>query len=320
MTFTELRYIVAVARERHFGRAAQACFVSQPTLSVGVRKLEEELGVQIFERQASEVSVTAAGQAIIEQAQRVLEESEKIKTLAQHGQNQLVGELKLGAIYTVGPYLLPHIVPKLRRLAPEMPLLIEENYTARLAEQLKRGDLDVIIISLPFNHPGVTTWPLYEEPFVVLLPPGHALQQKKSIRSRELARENMLLLGSGHCFRDQVLEACPECATENAGDGIRSSVQGSSLETIRYMVSSGLGVTVLPATSLGTAQTPKRANRLFIEKPFSGKTPQRIVALAWRSSFPRPEAIEVLRRAIMECHMRGVTYLDFEPPSEKFAQ
>lgn len=316
MTLTQLRYIVAVARERHFGRAARACFVSQPTLSIGVRKLEEELDVKIFEREGGEVIVTPRGERIVAQARRVLEESERLKRLAREGGDELDGPLRLGAIYTVGPYLLPHVVPRLRRRAPRMPLVIEENYTARLREKLRSGELDVIIISLPFTEPGVVTWALYEEPFRVVLPAGHPWLKKPAIRAQELAGENVLLLGPGHCFREQVLAACPECAG-TPDDATR--IEGSSLETIRQMVASGLGITVLPVTSTGL-DTPRAArHRLLVEKPFADPSPTRTVALAWRRGFPRPGAIVALRRAILESHLRGVTWLDFEPPSETIA-
>ena len=162
MTLTELRYIVAVARERHFGHAAETCFVSQPTLSVAVRKLEDELGVTLFERGPGEVTMTAAGRRVVEQAQRVLEEASLIKQIAAQGQDDLTGLLRLGAIYTIGPYLLPHLIPLLHGRAPRMPLQIEENYTAVLSERLKQGELDVIILSLPFREPGILTEPIYE--------------------------------------------------------------------------------------------------------------------------------------------------------------
>lgn len=307
MTLTELRYIVAVARERHFGRAARACFVSQPTLSVAVKKLEDELGVQLFERAAGDVSVTPAGEPIIAQARQVLAEADKLKALAQSGQDPLQGELRLGAIYTVGPYLLPHVIPKLRRRAPDMPLVLEENFTARLRERLRHGELDVIIISLPFSEAGVVTWPLYDEPFTVLLPAGHRLAKKAAVSSADLTGENLLLLGSGHCFRDQVLAACPDCKPLPA-------LEGGSLETIRQMVASGLGVTVLPLSS--TLASGKARNKLLVERPFAGASPSRTIALAWRRGYARPQAIEVLRRAIMESHIRGITYRDFDMPSE----
>lgn len=305
MTLTELRYIVAVARERHFGRAARACFVSQPTLSVGVKKLEEELGVVLFERQSGEVVLTPTGNMIIEQARRVLEEADRIKPLAQQGVDPLKGELRVGAIYTVGPYLFPHLVPKLRKIAPQMPLVIEENFTANLRERIKRSELDVIILALPFTEAGVETWSLYEEPFRVVLPVDHRWAQRKSLRSSELKEENLLMLGKGHCFRDQVFEACPECVPGNTGEPLQNTIEGSSLETIRQMVASGLGITVLPATSLYG-----RSGELLVEVPFAGQAPTRTVALAWRRSFPRVAAVEALHQAILECELGEVRYIN----------
>jgi LysR family hydrogen peroxide-inducible transcriptional activator len=296
MTLTELRYIVALARERHFGRAAEACFVSQPTLSVAVKKLEEELGVALFERRANEVNVTALGERVVEQAQRVLEETETLKQLAAQGQDPLRGPLRLGAIYTIGPYLLPHLIPALRRRAPHMPLLVEENFTSVLSARLRQGELDAIIISLPFEEPGVLTLPLYDEPFVVALPADHAWNRKKSIKGEELPNEDLLLLGSGHCFRDQVLKVCP-ALNRSASGSIQKTLEGSSLETIRHMVASGAGITVLPCSSVATA-TPEK--RLLAIRPFTPPAPSRRVALAWRKSFPRPQAIEALRQAILD--------------------
>src|SRR5438105_10893833 len=242
MTLTELRYIVAVARERHFGRAAEACFVSQPTLSVAVKKLEEELGVTLFERGPGEVTVTPAGQKIVEQAQRVLEEAPRIKELAAARRDPLAGPLRLGAIYTIGPYLLPKLIPILRKSAPAMQLHIQENFTHRLSDALKSGEVDAILIALPFVEPGIETRALYDEPFFVAIPKGHRWEGRKRVTSEELTKESLLLLGEGHCFRDQVLEFCHTARTR--------AIEGGSLETIRQMVASGVGVTVLPATSV----------------------------------------------------------------------
>ncbi|MGC8731474.1 MAG: LysR substrate-binding domain-containing protein, partial [Halothiobacillaceae bacterium] len=202
MTLTELRYIVAVARERHFSRAAEICFVSQPTLSVGVRKLEEALGVQIFERgPKSEVRLTTSGARIVAQAQRVLEEVERLKQVAKHSQDPLNGPLRLGLIYTIGPYLLPHLIPTLHARAPQMPLLIEEGLTAELAERLRFGELDVIVVSLPFSEPGVVTQAVYDEPFVVAMPPEHPWRETGVLPPERLAEGELLILGQGHCFR-----------------------------------------------------------------------------------------------------------------------
>tara|TARA_Y100001001_G_scaffold138716_1_gene141062 strand:+ start:208 stop:1167 length:960 start_codon:yes stop_codon:yes gene_type:complete len=304
MTLTELRYVVTLARERHFGRAAERCHVSQPTLSVAVKKLEDELGIPLFERSKSSIRVTETGQRIIEQAQRVLDQVGVIKDMAQDGKNQLNSPLKVGAIYTIGPYLFPHLLPELRRAAPEMPLYIEENYTANLRQKLRHSDLDAIIIALPFEEPEVVTMPLYDEPFVVLLPADHPLTAKDEITADELSREQLLLLGPGHCFRDQVLESCPplvDAITKRAdGDKPDLVTEGSSLETIRHMVASGLGITVLP---LSAATGMKYHEDILTVRPFAAPVPFRTVALAWRVTFPRPKAIDVLSLAASQCRV-----------------
>ena len=297
MTLTELRYIVAVAREHHFGRAAEACFVSQPTLSVAVKKLEEELGVQLFERGPGEVTITPAGLKIVEQAQRVLEEASRIKDLAAAGRDPLAGALRLGAIYTIGPYLLPKLIPILRRSAPAMQLHIQENFTHRLSDALKGGEVDVILIALPFNEPGIETRALYDEPFFVAVPKGHAWEGRKRVTSEELGKESLLLLGEGHCFRDQVLEFCHTTRAR--------AIEGGSLETIRQMVASGVGITVLPSTSIN----PDARDPLIRILPLRPE-PSRRVGLAWRKSFPRPEAIEALRKAILAANLPQVEKLN----------
>ena len=305
MTLTELRYIVAVARQRHFGRAAEACFVSQPTLSVAVKKLEEELGLALFERGPGEVSVTPAGQKIVEQAQRVLEEAARIREIAAAGRDPLAGPLRLGAIYTIGPYLLPKLIPILRRAAPAMQLHIQENFTHVLAEMLKSGEVDVILIALPLQAPGIETRAAYDEPFLVAVPKGHPWEGRKRVTSEELSNESLLLLGEGHCFRDQVLDICSVVRTKDRSSLART-VEGGSLETIRQMVAGGVGVTVLPANSVSGAGG---AGDLIRVVPFGRPVPSRRVGLAWRRSFPRPEAIEALRKSILACNLPQVTKL-----------
>lgn len=301
MTLSELKYIVAVARERHFGRAAEACHISQPTLSVAVKKLEQDLGVSLFERRQGDVSITPIGEQVIAQAQRVLEEAGAIRHIADQGQDQLASPLRLGAIYTIGPYLLPHLIPTMSEQARHMPLVIEENYTAVLTERLKQGELDAILIALPFDEPGVLTLPLYREPFVLLLPSAHPLTRRQAVDHADLAKENVLLLGAGHCFRDQVLLACPECRARRSADGAAlQNLEGGSLETIRYMVAGGLGITVLPCSAAGA---DRFSERLLQVRRFKGKAPSRTVALAWRKSFPRPEAITALRNAVLASAM-----------------
>ena len=291
MTLNELRYLVAVAQERSFGRAAAKCFVSQPALSVAIQKLEDELGTPLFERGKTEVTVTPVGERVVEQAQRVLEESARIREIAQSGRNQLVGSLKLGVIYTVAPYLLPDLIPALRERAPEMPLELEENLTEVLETELKCGRLDAAIVALPFAPPGVTTLFLYEEPFQVVVPSGHKWTKRKSVHPDELSGEHAILLNVGHCFRDQVLDACPELNRQDV-----PTARTNSLETVRNMVASGLGVSVLPRDAL----TPKYHSRLVVPVPFAKPAPSRRVALACRKSFPRPQAIEALRAAVAE--------------------
>ena len=307
MTLTELKYIVAVARERHFGRAAEACFVSQPTLSVAVRKLEEELGVTLFERNANEVSLTPLGEQVVTQAQSVLEEAEGIKHIASQSKDQLSGALRLGAIYTIGPYLMPALLPILRERAPQMPLLFQENYTRRLAELLKRGELDLAILSLPFAEPGLVTQAVYDEPFRVVLPANHGWLKQKTIPPDQIGEADVLLLSSGNCFRDQVLQACP--SLNRGSNNIQKTLEGSSLETIRYMVASGVGITVLPATA---ADSIPAHNSLLEVRPFSQPEPSRRVALAWRKSFPRPLAVEAVRQAILAADLLGVAMLPKE--------
>ena len=291
MTLNELRYIVAVAQELSFGRAAAKCFVSQPALSVAIQKLEDELGAPLFERGKSEVTVTPVGERIVEQAQRVLEEAARIREIAQAGRNQLVGPLKLGVIYTVAPYLLPDLIPALHARAPEMPLDLEENLTEVLEAELKSGRLDAAIVALPFAPPGVATLFLYEEPFQVVVPAEHKWARRKSVHPDELSGEHAILLNVGHCFRDQVLDACPELNRQDV-----PTARTNSLETVRNMVASGLGVSVLPRDAL----TPKYHSRLVVPVPFAKPAPSRRVALAYRKSFPRPQAIEVLREAVAE--------------------
>lgn len=304
MTLTELRYIIAVAREHHFGRAAKACHVSQPTLSVAIKKLEDELGVVIFERGSNEVMISPIGKRIVQHAQQTLESANTIKLVAQHGKNQLASPLRIGAIYTIGPYLFPELIPLLRKAAPEMPLVVEENYTSVLTEKLKNGELDIIVIALPFEEQGIVTQSLYEEPFVVLLPASHPLTSRKTISSKLLEDENVLLLGQGHCFRDHVLEACPACIPKPGLEGdLAHTVEGSSLETIRHMVVSGLGVTVLPCTAAGAHSY---SQRLLSIRRFSNPVPTRTVALAWRVSFPRPKVIDVISKAIYDCNLSCV--------------
>jgi len=322
MTLTELKYIVAVARERHFGKAAEACFVSQPTLSVAVKKLEEELDVKLFERSANEVTVTPLGEEIVRQAQAVLEQAANIKDIAKRGKDPLAGPLKLGVIYTIAPYLLPDLVRQVITKSPQMPLVLQENFTVKLLEMLRTGEIDCAILAEPFPDTGLAVAPLYDEPFFAAVPMTHPLAKQTTVSTEELKRETMLLLGNGHCFRDHVLEVCPEFARFSSdAEGIRKSFEGSSLETIKHMVAAGMGITLVPRLSVprqALESKKRRQEDAFVhylpvqDLAPDGKTlppPMRRVVLAWRRSFTRYEAIAALRNAIYACELPGVARL-----------
>ena len=302
MTLTELRYIVAVSQKNHFGKAAQACFVSQPTLSIAIKKLEEELGVRLFERSSkNEIRITEIGQQVINQAYIVLQEAQMLSEIAQQGKDPLSGPFRLGVIYTIGPYLLPSLIPVLTKNVPNLKLIIEENFTANLFQSLKQGALDAIIISYPFEEPGIETAPLYEEPFIVALPRNHEWKDRDAISPEDLASQDLMLLGAGHCFRDQVIKACPNCMSGNSE--LTRTLEGGSLETIRHMVAAGTGITVLPRTSIMHSQ---KIESMIDIKPFKVPSPNRTVAIAWRKHYPRKEAIVTIRDTIQACSLNGV--------------
>ena len=332
MTLTELKYIVAVAREKHFGRAAESCHVSQPTLSVAIKKLEEELEVKLFERSANEVSVTALGEKIIRQAQSVLEQAAAIKEMARCGQDPVAGPLTLGVIYTIAPYLLPELVRQSIERTPQMPLILQENFTIKLLEMLRTGEIDCAVLAEPFPDTGLAVAPLYDEPFFAALPNKHPLAAQDSVSAEQLKNETMLLLGAGHCFRDHVLQVCPEFARygnhsnssanssgNSHSDGIRKAFEGSSLETIKHMVAAGMGVTLVPRLAVPReALLPDTRRRqsdenhicyLPIREKNHSPPPLRRVVLAWRRSFTRYEAIAALRNAIYACELPGVARL-----------
>ena len=298
MTLTELRYIVALARERHFGRAAEKCNVSQPTLSVAVKKLEDELGIALFERSSGDVRATPIGIQVVAQAERALAEAARVAEIAASGKDPLCGPLRLGVIYTIGPWLLPALVPRVKLRAPQMPLYIAEGYTENLLERLKSSELDVLVLALPIEEPGLVVQPVYEEDFRTLVPVAHPWAGLKSLRPEQLLDEPLLMLGAGNCFRDQVLDLC---ARASRGESPQV-LEGSSLETIRHMVSSGVGVTVMPASSVDGIPADDPLLRV---KPFVDPTPTRRVGLVWRSSFPRHKAIDVIRQALLDCRLPG---------------
>ena len=309
MTLTEMRYISALDKTRHFGRAADACHVSQPTLSVAIKKVEQQIGAPLFERGATEIRTTPLGKEIVNQIKRVLDETLRLEEIATQNRDPLKGALRVGVIYTIAPYLLPALIPVLHNLAPEMPLFLREDFTANLLPALKEGELDVLVLALPVEQPGIVTQKVYEEPFRVVVPASHPWAARDVVGNDELAGEQLLLLGSGNCFRDQVLEACPSL---QRAEGLSGSLEGSSLETIRHMVASGAGVAVMPSS----AADPLVGREPMVKVlPFDSKTTKskvsgdigRTVGLAWRATFPRPKAIDVVRQAILSCDLPGVS-------------
>lgn len=299
MTLTELRYIVILAEEQHFGRTAERCHISQPTLSVAVKKLEEELGIDLFERTKTCVKPTAMGERIVGQAKAVLANTENIKAIAEAGKDQLSSPLSLGTIFTMGPYLLPQLIPHLQKQVPGMPLLVQEDFTDNLRRKLRDGLLDVILVSLPFNESDVVTQELFDEPLVLVMPWGHVLAARAEITLDDIQQQRLLLMGQGHCLRDQVLALCPGSGVSKANAGADIPyAEGNSLETLRYMVAAGLGLTILPRSA--AAANLCEASGL-VARPLAIADSQRRLALAWRASFPRHKAIDVLRKAIRTC-------------------
>lgn len=312
MTLTEMRYITALDKTRHFGRAADACHVSQPTLSVAIKKVEQQIGAPLFERGASEIRTTPLGELIVTQIKRVLDETLRLDEIATQSRDPLKGPLRVGVIYTIAPYLLPALIPVLHKLAPDMPLFLREDFTANLIPMLKEGELDVLVLALPVDVPGIVAQRVYEEPFRVVVPAAHEWAGRKSVRNDELDGQQLLLLGSGNCFRDQVLEACPRL---QRAEGLSGSIEGSSLETIRHMVASGAGIAVMPSSAADPLVDREPMVKVLPFAEASGQVARpgesagvgRTVGLAWRTTFPRPKAVDAVRQAILSCQLPGVS-------------
>ncbi len=275
----QLRYICAVAEHRHFSKAAAACFVTQSTLSAAVRELESRLGVVIFERDRKSVRVTPLGERLVRQARVVLGEVEDFVGLAGVGDEVLAGELRLGVIPTVGPFLLPRLLGALRESYPKLRLYLREDVSERLVRELRQGQLDLLILAFPYPLPATETAPLFRDEFLLCLPPGHALEKEPRVRQRRLRGERLLLLEEGHCLREHALEACQL-------DGAATDLvyQGTSLHTLVQMVAGGLGLTLLPA--LAVRADVLGETRLAL-KPISGGDAFREIGMAWRRSDPR---------------------------------
>jgi LysR family hydrogen peroxide-inducible transcriptional activator len=297
MTLTELRYLVTLAQERHFGRAAERCHVAQPTLSVAVKKLEDSLGLSLFERHRHGVLLTPAAEALINQAQIILSEVDKFESMADQSRDEFAEPLRLGAIFTVGPYLFPSLVRRMKQEASPLKLYLEENYTHVLDERLARGDLDAILVALPFGPPETRVTALFDEPFRLLLPRDHVLTTEAVIPADVLASSPVLMLGEGHCFRDQVLETCQV----GQAPGVNS---GSSLMTLRHMVASGLGITLIPASAQQQLTDDELTTRPILP------CPHRRIVLASRHRFSRPRALQELLRILQGLNLPGTDAVD----------
>jgi LysR family hydrogen peroxide-inducible transcriptional activator len=289
----DLRYLVAVADARHFGRAAERSFVSQPTLSAQLKKLEDYLGVQLIERAPKRVSLTAAGEEIVERARRILEAGDEIVELARGHRDPLAGRLKVALLPTIGPYLLPNVAGRLRKQLPRLELMLYEYQTDPMMEKLHSGEIDVGILALPVTVDGLDTCELYKEPFTVALPANHRLASRSSIKVEDLHDETLLLLEDGHCLRDQALDIC-------SGSGVneKQDFRATSLETLRQMVAAGVGITLLPELAGRGAYGNARG---VIIKPFARPVPTRTIGAVWRKSSARREAIMALAKLI-EAH------------------
>jgi LysR family transcriptional regulator, hydrogen peroxide-inducible genes activator len=288
----DLRYLVAVADQRHFGRAASRCFVSQPTLSAQLKKLEQDLGVQLIERAPNNVSLTPAGEEFVARARRILEASDEVVALARSHRDPLAGRLRLALLPTIGPYLLPRVAPVIRRSLPQLQLRLYEYQTAPMLEKLHVGELDVGILALPVELDGLESRELYREAFMVALPERHQLAAHETLRVADLKGESLLLLEDGHCLRDQALEVCSRVGVREQQD-----FRATSLETLRQMVAAGAGVTLLPELA---GRGAYRSARGVVLRPFARPAPLRHVGALWRKSTARRAAIDALCTLIAE--------------------
>jgi LysR family hydrogen peroxide-inducible transcriptional activator len=288
----DLRYLVALADQRHFGRAAARCYVSQPTLSAQLKKLEESLGVQLIERTPNNVTLTSAGEEIVARARRILEASDEVVALASTRRDPLGGRLRVALLPTIGPYLLPHVAPLMRKSLPRLELRLYEHQTAPMLEKLHGGELDLGILALPVELAGLESRELYREPFVVALPERHALAAKDSVRVADLKGETLLLLEDGHCLRDQALEVCSRAGVRDPQD-----FRATSLETLRQMVATGAGVTLLPELA---GRGAYRSARGVLLRPFTKPAPVRHIGAVWRKSTARGAAIDAVCKLIAE--------------------
>ncbi len=290
MTLQELKYLVALADHGHFGRAAEACFITQSTLSTQIKKLENFLGITLFDRSLKRVTPTPIGKEILAAARNMVEEAEHIRELAKHAQNPMARTLHLGVIPTLGPYYLPHALTLVHKKHPGLRLLLREEMTPQILEHLNDGKLDAGLLALPVTDDSLRVEPLFYEPFFAALPAGHPLAKREVLKVSDIMNEKLLLLDEGHCLRDQALDVC------GTGSRGREEVRATSLETLRQMVGMGLGLTLLPALAVDAG--PHTSKKTVEIRPFKSPPPGRTIGLVWRKRAPFPETFERLAQTL----------------------
>lgn len=293
MNLRDLHYLVALADHRHFGRAAAASFVSQPTLSTQIRKLEDELGVTLIERSPRKVMLTPAGSELADRARRILAEVEQLKEAARRARDPEAGRVRLGIFPTLAPYLLPHVMPRLRARFPRLELLLAEDKTEIVLKQLREGRLDAGVLALPLHEDSLHVEFLFEEPFMLATPASHRLaRHHHDLTLRDLAGEHLLLLEDGHCLRDQALDVCA-----HAGAGEHDGFRATSLETLRQMVAAGVGITLLP--TLAVKPPVAEPDGLSVLR-FATPPPSRRIGMAWRKSSAMAEVLGKIAHTLRE--------------------
>ncbi|MEM7584317.1 MAG: LysR substrate-binding domain-containing protein [Acidobacteriota bacterium] len=297
LSLRDLTYVVAVADNRHFGRAAESCHISQPALSAQVRKIERVIGAKLFERNRRRVLMTAVGERIVDQARDVLWEADRLGELALSAGGLLVGPLRLGLILTLGPYLLPHFLAPLREQYPDLELILTEGLTGQLLDALRSGRLDAVVLTPLLGTNGIEIEALFFEPFLLATPRSHPLSTKRRLTVEDLKREEMVLLNDGHCLRDQTLQFCP---TQRAA---KERLQTAGLETLRHLVASGVGYSLLP--KLAVRETPELSD-LLVYRAFEGTQPGRDVALCWRKGSPRRADLAALAGLVRDSLPEGL--------------
>jgi LysR family hydrogen peroxide-inducible transcriptional activator len=312
MNLRDLKYIIAVADTHHFGKAAERCFVSQPTLSGQIKKLEQELGVAIFERSKRAVEVTPAGEAILEHARLIMEQADAIRQLARAHQDPLAGPLRIGAIPTLSPYLMPLILMPLKKRYPQMSLVLSEELTDILLQRLRHHEVDAALLATPVEEPGLVSLPLFEEPFWVAYPRNHPFYTREKITLRDLDRERLLLLAEGHCLAKQAMDVCHLEARQQQGE--LADLRASSLETLIQLVRAGFGVTLVPALAMRGAWTSGSG---VVAQPLAVANASRRVSLVYRHSFPRPAALRALADVILANLPNTVRILGRRQPASK---